>query len=533
MRALFISFLSIFFIVSSRAYSAEYYVDQNFPGSSDANDGTSTRPWKTIQKAASQMVAGDTVNVRNGVYRESIEVKNSGENPQKMIAFRASGNNVIVKGSDVVSGWTPWRGKIWKKDNWPTNSQQVFVDGEILGQIGGNASYPPQRLPARGAGVSDVEAGTFYYNATEKALYVWLKDGGNPNQHLVEASTQPYLFLARKKNFIRLTGFNFQHSNTTATYANGWPAVNMSSDNSIAENNSVSWCDFTGMGGTGNNLKIMNNTSNYNGNSGMGFTGSGIVMEGNTTNYNNYRGFVVDWHSGGVKNVMFVNSRIDGHMAMGNKGPGIWCDIDCTDVTITSSRAISNEGMGIFYEISKSAVIKNNVTAGNSLHGIYISASDNCLVLNNLAYGNMRGIVVHGVPRSYGGKSYSSNNNVVENNIMADNSNADLVMAKPSANASGNVSDYNLFYQSTGPLNLRLDYAGAMTSLAQWQRATGQDQHSVVGNPRFINSSKGNFQLSVGSPAIGSGKSTPVVDDDLNKNKRGNRNDIGPFTIQK
>jgi parallel beta-helix repeat protein len=522
----------VLFLLLLPLYAAEaneFVVDQKHPAASDANDGSYKRPWKTVAHAAKVAIAGDSVTVKDGIYRESIEVTNSGT-ASRLITFKASGKNVVVKGSDVVTGWKLWKGRIWKKENWDVNSQQVFVDEKILDQIGGNPFYSPDRLPAVGRGVGDLTPGAFYYDSKGKTLFIRLRDGDNPNRHKIEVSVRPWLFLVRENNYIKLEGFTFQHSNTTAVIKTGWPAVNISGDNCIAENNRISWCDFTGLGGAGNDLIIRNNISNYNGNSGMGFSGRGILMDGNITNFNNYRKFNPEWHAGGVKNGNFVNSIIRNHVAQENIGSGIWCDINCSDVVIESSMAQKNEGMGIFYEISKKGLIKNNIVSENKLHGIYISASQDCLVLNNLAYANMRGIVLHGVPRTEFGQRYLLQNNLIENNIMVNNTNADLVLAKPSPDAMGNMSDYNLFYQLNGILNNRLDYAGAMTTLVQWQKTSGNDTHSLVGNPLFVNEAKRNFRLMIASPAIGTGRFNYLVENDLFGTKRGKRNDLGPYS---
>ena len=50
-----------------------YYVDQNNPQTSDSNPGTEDLPWKTIQKAAETIMAGDTVYVKEGTYNEQID----------------------------------------------------------------------------------------------------------------------------------------------------------------------------------------------------------------------------------------------------------------------------------------------------------------------------------------------------------------------------------------------------------------------------------------------------------------------------
>src|SRR4030042_2212460 len=52
-----------------------YYVS---PAGNDANLGTESKPWRTIQKAADTLAAGDTVYIKTGVYAEMVEPQNSG-----------------------------------------------------------------------------------------------------------------------------------------------------------------------------------------------------------------------------------------------------------------------------------------------------------------------------------------------------------------------------------------------------------------------------------------------------------------------
>ncbi|MGH8655639.1 MAG: Ig-like domain-containing protein, partial [Gammaproteobacteria bacterium] len=55
-----------------------YYVDTNHPSASDSNPGTEVLPWKTIQKPANMLVAGDTVYIKQGTYAGFVSAKNSG-----------------------------------------------------------------------------------------------------------------------------------------------------------------------------------------------------------------------------------------------------------------------------------------------------------------------------------------------------------------------------------------------------------------------------------------------------------------------
>lgn len=76
----------VFLLYSSITNAATYYVATT---GGDTNPGTLTQPWKTVQKAANTLVAGDTAYLRGGTYNEyNIRFANSG----------TSGNPITIKG---------------------------------------------------------------------------------------------------------------------------------------------------------------------------------------------------------------------------------------------------------------------------------------------------------------------------------------------------------------------------------------------------------------------------------------------------
>ncbi len=80
----------------------------------DSGAGTIQAPLRTIAKAAGVAQAGDSVWIRGGVYRESVSPKRNGtqENP---IVFNAyPGEEVVISGGDLVTGWIPSGDRIWE-----------------------------------------------------------------------------------------------------------------------------------------------------------------------------------------------------------------------------------------------------------------------------------------------------------------------------------------------------------------------------------------------------------------------------------
>jgi hypothetical protein len=97
-----IFFISIRFglLLVSSAYAATYYVSIT---GSDTNPGTQSLPWKTIAKAESMMVAGDTVIVLSGYYNERVTI--SGTNGQYMEPITFIGQDARMNGFVIKSNY--------------------------------------------------------------------------------------------------------------------------------------------------------------------------------------------------------------------------------------------------------------------------------------------------------------------------------------------------------------------------------------------------------------------------------------------
>ena len=67
-------------------YSRTYHVNGNHPKASDQNPGTESLPFKTIDRAARVVKAGERVLIHAGVYRELVRPRSGGEGPDRMIA---------------------------------------------------------------------------------------------------------------------------------------------------------------------------------------------------------------------------------------------------------------------------------------------------------------------------------------------------------------------------------------------------------------------------------------------------------------
>ncbi|WP_426432863.1 right-handed parallel beta-helix repeat-containing protein [Staphylococcus xylosus] len=82
---------------------------------SDCGLGNVESPLLTIDKAASVAQPGDSIIVHEGIYREEITHINTGLSESRRISFEAAKDEqVIIKGSEEITGWQQIDGSIWK-----------------------------------------------------------------------------------------------------------------------------------------------------------------------------------------------------------------------------------------------------------------------------------------------------------------------------------------------------------------------------------------------------------------------------------
>ena len=522
MRVWLASALFIVAAFCAPAQAATYYVATN--GSDFASGLWAASPFRSIQKAMDVAVAGDIVYVRGGVYREQVDVQRGGGSAGSPVRVQNyNGEIVVVKGSEVVTGWTQHSGSVWKKTGWLANSQQVFVDFDDINpsaspkplqQIGMPSSYFTSweyNAPV-GSGLSNMVPGSFWYDAAAATLYVWLADGSDPNGHRIEASLRRRLFFMAKP-WIVLEGIKFRHSNGAA-FSQQSAAIEMSS-NSIVSRCDVQYTDFTGvaMGYLQTNTQLLDSVVSHNG--ALGVVASATTnfrVAGNTLNANNIRNFNPLWHAGGFKAATKAYGIVESNLVAYNNGSGVWFDYANSGMPIVIRyNYIHSNGpkdSGIFFEVSKNGLIHDNIVANNTRRGIYIAASDNTRVLNNTVtrIAGHAGIEFGGMPRE--GATLTNNqmlNNIVSHGITTQ----DLMIAAPNGGTiQGNTSNYNLIYRGAGTA-IRLFQGAAYYDLLKWRAATGHDVNSLSADPLYVTANAtpiaANYQLQATSPAIDKG----------------------------
>lgn len=514
------------------------------PRGDEAGTGTPEKPFRTIGRALRQAGPGDTVLIHAGTYREGpLNINRGGLPGEPLTLESAPGAVVILKGSEIVTNWEHAGRGLWQHRDWRINSQQLFVDGAPLGQIGVQSPWHTEAvndgkmaLPPTGRDRDDMTTGTFYYDAATRTLYCMLSDLSDPNRHLMEASVRDGLLDGEGKTNVVVRGLTFLHGNGTAK--GHWAGLMRVMDGSgwTIEDCTFAWGDFAGATFSGDNHVIRRCRFVNNGDEGIGLGGSdkahaykrylerppqGIVFEDLIVTNNNYRHFYENWHAGGMKLIPAVRRvTIRRCVVADNWGPGIWFDGTLGDNVVEDNVVVRNR-TGIFYEVSEPAdgdpfgiLIRNNRVAANVNQGIYVSASSGARVENNTCYQNGWDIVLHGMPRRDFGYDLWLRDNVVRGNIVSGRD-ADIVVFV-GIGSTNNLIDGNFYaggpaQRERGSVRVGVttripeDYSVTHRTLQPLATAQGFEKLGRAGDPLWENPLSLDFRLRAGSPAHGMG----------------------------
>jgi parallel beta-helix repeat protein len=204
--------------------------------------------------------------------------------------------------------------------------------------------------------------------------------------------------------------------------------------------------------------------------------------------------------------------------------------VNAENVSFTGND-VTNDHNAICFLLGNSwGAVKNTVIDGNRIHdcgrlpaenhahGIYVEMSTNARIVNNLIYDNadrgiqlyhdaqsteIRGNVIDGNGEGIifsGDYGYTSNNNIVEDNIISNSNQRNNVESwYPSGNpiGSGNVVRNNCIGGGS--------YDKGNGGIAQEWGYTVENNNTITRNPKFADRGAKDFRLQAGSPCSGIG----------------------------
>ncbi len=203
----------------------EYHVTKK---GNDKNSGLVDAPFLTIQAAANIAVPGDVIIVHEGIYREEITPPRGGISDDRRIVYQAAtGENVEIRGSEVVDNWKEESDGIWK----------VIIPNSLFGEfnpfadiVNGDWFNAKGRKHHTGCVYQDREwlfeaaskealdslkRKSWFAEVSYETTTVWATfEGGNPNKSLTEINVRQTVFYPRKPfvNYITVRGFKMCHA---------------------------------------------------------------------------------------------------------------------------------------------------------------------------------------------------------------------------------------------------------------------------------------------------------------------------------
>lgn len=427
-------------MLTDYASATSYYVAVD---GSDTNAGTQTSPFRHIQTAAGRAVAGDTIIVYAGTYRETITPANSGTAAAPITYLPHAGADVTISGADLVTGWMPADRNVFVADGVAgfssTNNQaiQVFADGQMLNEArwpnasldvshpakatiasvignvmvngkhravvtdptltqpsgywtGASISFGTDKnymlstgtviesLPGTltfeygatsGTAVSAANPmpvagnqyflfgkraaldapGEWYYDATDRKLFVWLPDSDDPSDHVIEIKRRDWGFDLSRKSHITIQGLRlFAATVTTDTAAgDGNPGRSFAGrvrQNSTAPSNHIvldrldvkypshftdlsgfaynQWTNNTGIVLSGSDQILRNSRISYSAGNGVSVLGERNKVLANIINDVDYAGMEGAGISTGFQNTRSVDHEI-GYNEVSTSGRGL------------------------------------------------------------------------------------------------------------------------------------------------------------------------------------------------------------------
>jgi hypothetical protein len=299
-----------------------------------------------------------------------------------------------------------------------------------------------------------VVSGAWYLNYTNGNVYL----ANNPTGQTVQISTTRFAIGGGNVTSVVINGFVIEYYGSPAN--NGavegidyYQVTSIPSYNWLIDNNEIRYNHGAGVN-LGDQMTVTGNYLHHNGQLGVGGTGNNVSVTNNEIAFNNAVGYSYAW-AGGAKFVQITGLSITNNYSHDNNGPGLWTDIENSNVDIGFNQLSNNRGAGIIHEISYSATIHDNTITNDGIDtrgtgpwwggGIIVSNSSSVQVYNNTLTNCQNGVMEQSKNRGNGsnGLPYTLQNVIVYNNNIT----------QSSGFAAGLVKNYpagNLIYTSSG-----------------------------------------------------------------------------------
>lgn len=495
-------------------------------------DGSQARPFGTITEALKVVAAGDTVIVHEGLYRESLRVP--GGQPDKPVTIRAAeGERAVLSGAIPVTGWKEYRDNIYvaqlnfrpqnllvnnraqpvarlPREGWWTAKaveDQTIIDPEnlitvendlvggeayiwtmhgnvyytvpiaFLDRVNGRLTVIPQKQ-SMVLGKDDkyflknhpslIEAPgdwAVLEHGDKWQIYFWPSEPADLNAVEAPCQTRCILNIDRVKH-VRISGLEI-----TAGAGNGLEITR-------SENVVIEKCVVHNHGGRGIQLRDVHDITvrrciclyNYYG--VMLVESQNVLVEENEIGYSGVDGLIISWNS---SDITARRNYIHHHLLWGHPD-NIQLYQEVTNVRLIDNLLLGS-GQSIMMQETSEGLIQGNMIIGCMAISVIFGhqSAHNYRVHNNtivFSGGVCMGLTAH---------DYD-----VRENIFVTGQGSPMYSV---LGVKGYEGQRNLFFNATGITDKPVmvsDY-GWHRSFTEYRKATGYDEGSVFGDPRFRN----------------------------------------------
>lgn len=422
----------------------------------DQNNGTKSKPFRTLKKAASEAKAGTAVFIRKGTYHEKIVVKHNGTK-SKPIVFQAYKN------------------------------EKVVLSGKSVKNVGGTTSLVninnKNYLTIKGLTIQDLITDL----ADETVIGIYVTGSSShitlENNHVQRIETHA----------------DDGNGHGIAIYGTG-PMKDLNILNNTVEDLILGSSEALVLNGDINGFKVENNLVRRSNNIGIDLIGFEGTSNNKKTDY---------VRNGAVKNNKVYEISSYGNPAYGEDytAGGIYVD-GGKNITIEKNTIYNNDiGIEATSEHAKKYAdhinIINNTIYNNFYTGISIGGYDenrggtiNSTISQNIIYRN-------DTKELDGGQlliQHDTKNNVIEKNILTAGPSR-LFIANYFTTNQDNKLLKNVFHKEKGKTGIWIWKEEEYTSFPDFKIASKSDAPSKYLDPRYKNANKYDFNLKKDSPA--------------------------------
>jgi len=451
-----------------------FYVDGML--GSDSNSGSHTHPWKTIQRCLDMVKPGSTCLVLAGVYNEALSLKTSGTQTAPIILRCNSSKECTINSLSDKTIVTDGRIHFYIIDGFKLIAEYIPSD-----QLDASLDF--------GKGIWDGET---------------TKDGGNNGFIIRNCYVEGAIMFYGHENLVENCEFNGKNS-----WDNGITERMATSHDNIFRNNVVHDYKIRG---------IWSNQQTDN-----------TTIEANT---------IYDIQAGGIDcdgaYVAVTRCNIsNNHIYNITHGEGYAILLENTFDSIIEGNSIHDVVRGIsvinynknngqdpfrssadYKYLLTNTIIRNNVIYNASQDGILCKATQGNKAINNTLYNIKASPGYWGAISLSGYDRYYCHNWEIKNNLI---SRAAIAVWHESSNGdlANLLIDYNFYEIEPGDNKflqlIKETDAWHSRIFEEWKKTTGLDNHSLIGNPLFIDAGSGNFHLQPNSMACKAGENGTYI----------------------